>query len=180
MYVTIYLMSRFRVDPQIWYCWGKGHEQSKPPLQTNPINRSPLCPNCSIIQTLPHWPHGLQLARLLSPLLSPGVSSNLCPLNWSCHPTISSFVITFSSCPQSFYALVSFLMSQLFASRGQVLKLQFQHQSFQWIFRVISFRIDWLDLFAVQRTLKSLLQHHSWKTSILWCLAFLMVQLSHL
>lgn len=36
-------MSRFRVDPQIWHCLGKGHEQSKLPLQTNPINRSPLC-----------------------------------------------------------------------------------------------------------------------------------------
>ena len=41
------------------------------------------------------------------------------------------------------------------------------------------FRIDWLDLLAVQETLKSLLQHHSSKASILWCLAFFMVQLSH-
>ena len=45
--------------------------------------------------------------------------------------------------------------------------------------RFISFRIDWFDLFAVQGTLKSLLQHHSSKASILWCLAFFMVQLSH-
>ena len=45
---------------------------------------------------------------------------------------------------------------------------------------LISFRIDWLDLFAVQGTLKSLLQHHSSKASILWCSAFFMVQLSHL
>ena len=44
---------------------------------------------------------------------------------------------------------------------------------------LISFRIDWLDLLAVQRTLKSLLQHHSSKASILWCSAFFMVQLSH-
>ena len=44
---------------------------------------------------------------------------------------------------------------------------------------LISFRIDWLDLFAVQGTLKSLLQHHSSKASILWCSAFFMVQLSH-
>ena len=44
---------------------------------------------------------------------------------------------------------------------------------------LISFRMDWLDLLAVQRTLKSLLQHHSSKTSILWCSAFFMVQLSH-
>ena len=45
---------------------------------------------------------------------------------------------------------------------------------------LISFRIDWFDLLALQRTLKSLLQHHSLKTSILWCSAFFMVQLSHL
>ena len=45
---------------------------------------------------------------------------------------------------------------------------------------LISFRIDWLDLFAVQRTLKSLLQHHNSKASILQCSAFFMVQLSHL
>ena len=45
--------------------------------------------------------------------------------------------------------------------------------------RLISFRIDWLDLLAVQGTLKSLLQHHSSKTSILWCSAFFTVQLSH-
>ena len=44
---------------------------------------------------------------------------------------------------------------------------------------LISFRIDWLDLFAVQGTLKSLLQHHSSKASILWCSAFFMVQPSH-
>ena len=44
---------------------------------------------------------------------------------------------------------------------------------------LISFRIDWLDLLAVQGTLKSLLQHHSSKASILWCSAFLIVQLSH-
>ena len=44
---------------------------------------------------------------------------------------------------------------------------------------LISFRMDWLDLFAVQMTLKSLLQHHSSKTSILWCSAFFTVQLSH-
>ena len=44
---------------------------------------------------------------------------------------------------------------------------------------LISFRIDWFDLLAVQRTLKSLLQHHSLEASILWCSAFFMVQLSH-
>ena len=62
---------------------------------------------------------------------------------------------------------------------AQVLELQLQHQPFQWIFRLLSFRIDWFDLPAVQGTLKSLLQHHNPKASILWCSAFFMVQLSH-
>ena len=64
------------------------------------------------------WPHGLQ-HRLLCPLLSPWVCSNSCPLSRWCHPIISSSVISFSSCPQSFPASSSFLMSKLFASGGQ-------------------------------------------------------------
>ena len=64
-------------------------------------------------------PHGLQHSRLPCPSSSPGVSSNPCPLSWWCHPTISSSVILFSSCPQSFPATGSFPMSRRFASRGQ-------------------------------------------------------------
>ena len=59
------------------------------------------------------------------------------------------------------------------------MELQLQHQSFQSIFRVDSFKIDWFDLLVVQGTLKSLLQHHNLKASILQCSAFFMVQLSH-
>ena len=62
---------------------------------------------------------------------------------------------------------------------AKVLEFQLEHQSFQWIFSVISFRIDWFDLLAVQGTLKSLFQHHSLKASILWHPALFMVQLSH-
>ena len=62
---------------------------------------------------------------------------------------------------------------------GKVLEFQLQHQSFQWYSGLISFRIDWLDLLAVQGSLKSLLQHHSSKPSILWCSPFFIVQLSH-
>ena len=65
------------------------------------------------------WPHGLQHTRLLCPTLSLGVSSNSCPSSRWCHPTISSSVIPFSSCPQSFPASGSFPMSQFFASGGQ-------------------------------------------------------------
>ena len=64
-------------------------------------------------------PHGLQHARLPYPSPSPGACSNSCLLSWWCHPTISSFVIPFSSCLQSFPASGSFLMSRLFASGGQ-------------------------------------------------------------
>ena len=59
------------------------------------------------------------------------------------------------------------------------MEFQLQHQSSSEYSRLISFRMDWLDLLAVQGTLKSLLQHHSSKASILQCSAFFIVQLSH-
>ena len=62
---------------------------------------------------------------------------------------------------------------------AKVLEFQLQHQAFQWIFRTDFFRMDWLDLLAVQGTLKSLLQHHSSKASIHQRSAFFIVQLSH-
>ena len=62
---------------------------------------------------------------------------------------------------------------------AKVLEFQLQHQCFQSIFRTDSFRIDWIDLLAVQGTLKSLLHHHSSKASILLHSAFFTVQLSH-
>ena len=65
------------------------------------------------------WPHELQHARLPFPLPTPVVYSNSCPLSRWCHPTISSSVASFSSCPQSLPASGSFPMSQVFASRGQ-------------------------------------------------------------
>ena len=61
----------------------------------------------------------------------------------------------------------------------KVLEFQLQHQSFNEYSGLISFRMDWLDLLAVQGTLKSLLQHHDSKASILQCSAFLIIQLSH-
>ena len=72
-----------------------------------------------------------------------------------------------------FFQWVSFLHQV-----AKVLEIQLQQESFQWIFR-ISFRMGWLDLLAVQRTLKSLLQHHSSKASILCRSALFIVQLSH-
>ena len=69
------------------------------------------------------WSHESQHARPLCPSPSPGVYPNSCPLSWWCHPTISSSVVPFSSCPQSFPASESFQMSQLFASGGQSIEV---------------------------------------------------------
>ena len=126
------------------------------------------------------WPHGLQHARIPCPSPTPRVYSNSCPSNQGCHPTISSSVIPFSSHLQSFPGSGPFQMSQHFASCGQstgvsalasVLPINTQDWS--------PFRMDWVDLLAVQGTLKSLLQHHTSKASIHWRSAFFPVQLSH-
>ena len=65
------------------------------------------------------WPHGRQHARLPCPSPAPRGCSNSCPANWWCHPTISSSVVPFSSCLQSFPASGSYQMSQFFATGGQ-------------------------------------------------------------
>ena len=178
-------------------------------------------------------PHGLQHARLPFPSPTPGAYWNSCLLSWWCHPTISSSVVLFSSCPQSFLASGSFPMSHFFTSGGQGIGVsasasvrpmntqedllkegmatyssipawripgteesgwltsmgshRVRHEWSKltvaavvlcirwpkyWNFSfsisssnehpgLISFRMDWLDLLAVQGTLKSLLQHHS-------------------
>ena len=95
-------------------------------------------------------------------------------------PSFSSCIIPFASYPQSFPASGSFPMSQLFTSGGQSIgSFSFSISPSNEYSALISFRMDWLDPLAVQGTLKSLLQHHSSKASILWHLAFFIVQLSH-
>ena len=103
-------------------------------------------------------------ASLASP--TPGVYPNPCPLSRWCHPTISSSVVPFSSCPQSFPASGSFHESALHIRWPNYL----MWRSFSFSISpsnehpgLISFRMDWLDLLAVQGTRKSLLQHHSSK-----------------
>ena len=88
-------------------------------------------------------PHELQHTR--PPCSSPtsGVCPNPCPLSRWYHPAISTFVIRFCFCPQSFPALGSFQMSQLSTSGAKVLAFQLQHQSFQCIFRT-DFLLDGL------------------------------------
>ena len=74
--------------------------------------------SCSVVSD--SWQHhGLQHARLPCPSPTPRAYSDSCPLSWWCHPTISSSVISFSSCLQSFPASGSFSMSQFLASGGQ-------------------------------------------------------------
>ena len=112
------------------------------------------------------------------PSPTPGVHSNSCPSSRWCHPAISSSVIPFSSCPQSLPASGSFPVSQLCMRWPKYWSFSFsispssEHPG-------LIFRMDWLDLLAVQGTLKSLPQHHSSKASILQCSAFFTVQLSH-
>ena len=94
------------------------------------------------------------------------------PWSWWCHLAISSSVIPFSSCFQSFPASVSFPVSWLFISGGQSIRASAWASALP--------MIDWFDLLTVQGTLKSLLQHHSLKASVLQGSAFFMVQLSNL
>ena len=124
------------------------------------------------------WPHGLQHARLPCPSPTPGVYSNSRPLSQWCHPTISSSVIPFSSCLQTFPASGSFPMKSALCIRWPKY-WNFSISPSKEYSGLISFRIDWFDLPAVQGTLKSFLQRHSSKASILWCSASFIVQFSH-
>ena len=123
-------------------------------------------------------PHEPQHARPPCPSPTPRVYPNPCPLSRWCHPSISSSVVPFSSHLQSFPASGSFLMSQFFTSGGQSIGTSASVPISEYS-GLVSFRIDWLDLLAVQGTFKSVLQHHSSKASILWRSAFFIVQLSH-
>ena len=123
--------------------------------------------------------HRLQHARPPCPSPTPGACSDSCPLSRWCHPTISSSVISFSSCLQSFPASGSFQMTVLHIRWPKYWSFSFSISPSNEYSGLICFRMDWLDLLAVQGTLKSLLQHYSSKTSILWHSGFFMVQLSH-
>ena len=124
-------------------------------------------------------PHGLQHARPPCPSPTPGIFSNSCPLSQWHHPTISSC--------RPLLLLPSIFPSISVFSNDSVLCIRWpKYWSFSFsispsneYWGLISFRMDWLDLLAVQGTLKSLLQHHSSKASTLRHSAFFIVQLSH-
>ena len=122
-------------------------------------------------------PHESQHARPPCPSPTPGVHSDSCPSGHWRHLAISSSVIHFSSCPQSLPASESF--STLRMRWQKYWNFSFSIIPFKEIPGLISFRMGWLDLLAVQGTLKSLLQLHSSKASILQHSAFFTVQLSY-
>ena len=144
-----------------------------------------------VVQSLSHvwlfatpWTAARQASLFIT---NSGACSNSCPSTQWCHPTVSSSVVPFSSSLQSFPASGSFPVSQFFASGGQsvgvsasasILPMNMQN----W------FPLGWTGLNSLKfkglsrvfsNTIKSLLQHHSSKASILWCSAFFTVQLSH-
>ena len=119
-------------------------------------------------------PHELQHGRLPCPSSTPRACWNLCPSSWWCHPTISSSVVPFSSCLQSFPASGSFPIESVLRIRWpKYWSFSFSISPSNEYSGQISFRMDCLDLFIVQGTLKSLLQHRSSKASILQALSFL-------
>ena len=125
------------------------------------------------------WPHGLQHARLPCPSPTPGAYSNSCSSHCDAiqpsHPLLSASPPAFNhSQHQGLFQRDSSLHQV-----AKVLEFLLQHQSFQLTLRTDFLWMDWLDLLAIQGTLKSLLQHHSSKASTLRCSAFFIVQLSH-
>ena len=124
-------------------------------------------------------PHGLQHSRLPCPSPVPRVCSNSCLSSQCCHPTISSSVVPFSSLPSVFPSIRDFSSESVLCIRWpKYWSFSFSISPSSEYSGLISFRIDWLDLLAVQGTLESLGQHHSSKASILLCSAFFMVKLS--
>ena len=130
--------------------------------------------SCSVMSNS-LWPYDLQHVSLPCPSLSPGLCSNSHPLSWSCCPTAALF----SFCPQPFPESESFPMTTLSIRWPKYWSFSLSISPSNEYSGLISFKIDWLNLLAVQGTLKSLIQHHSSKASILWCSAFFMLQLSH-
>ena len=138
-----------------------------------------ICNTINYLMSNSLWPHGLQNSRLPCPSLSPRVCLNSCPLSQWCHPTISSSIVSFSSCPQSFPASGSFPMSQLFTSGDQSIRALASVS-------VLPVNIQgWFPLgltglisLLFKGLFECLLRYHNSKASILQHSAFFMVWLS--
>ena len=144
------------------------------PTILHSVQFSSVTQSCTTLQ-----PQELQHTRPLCPSPNPRVYSNSRPLSRWCHPTLSSSVVTFFSHLQSSPASGSFQMSVRCIRWPKYWSFSFSTSPSNEYSGPISFRIDWFDFLAVQGTLKSLLQHHSSKGSILRRSAFFIVQLSH-
>ena len=124
------------------------------------------------------WPHGLH-ARLLCPLPAPGTYSDSCPSSRWCHPTII-LCCPLLLLPSVFPSIKVFSSESIFCIKWpKYWSFSFSISPSNEYSGLISFRMDWFDLFAVPGTLKSLLEHDSSKASVLRHSAFFMVQLSH-
>ena len=151
------MVKRYKADNWWYYCCSVA------------LSRLTLCDpmNCSTLgfPVLHHLPESAQIhVHWVSDAIQPS------------HP----LVVPFSSCPQSLPASESFPMSQLFRMRWpKYWSFSFSIIPSKEIPGLISFRMGWLDLLAVQGTLRSLLQYHSSEASIIWRSAFFIVQLSH-
>ena len=121
------------------------------------------------------WPLELQHVRPPCPSPTPRVYSNSCPSSQWCHPAISSSAVPFSSCPQSLPLSSLFQESTPRMRWPKYWSFSFSVSPSNKHLGLISFSMDWLDLLAVQGTLKSLLQHHSSKASTFWHSTFFTV-----
>ena len=156
----------FRVDFfQDWLVWSpcnpRDSKESSPAPQFSPGQFSHSVVYDSFL------PHGLQLTNPPCPSPTPGIYSNSCLLSQRCHPIISSSVIPFSSCLQSFSASGSFLRSQFFSSGGQSIGVS-ASASFQWISRtdLLLDRLVWSP-YSPKDSQESSPTPHSSKTSII-------------
>ena len=136
--------------------------------------------SCSVVSDSLR-PHESQHARPPCPSPTPGVHPDSRPSSQWCHPPISSSVVPFPSCPPIPPSIRVFSNESTLHMRWpKYWSFSFSIIPSKEILGLISFRMDWLDLLAVQGTLKSLLQHHSSKDSILRHSAFFTVQLSQM
>ena len=125
-------------------------------------------------------PHESQHTRPPCPSPTPGVQPNPCPSSQWCDPTISSSVVPLLLLPSIFPSIRVFSKeSALHIRWPKYWNFSFNISPSNEHSGLISFRMDWLDLLAVQGTLKSLLKHHISKASILCLSVFFIVQLSH-
>ena len=120
-----------------------------------------------------HW---TQHTRFPCPSLSPGICSNSCPLSQWCHPTISSSVVLLLP---AIFPSIRVFFSELALHIRWPKYWRFSISPSNEYSGLISFRVDWLDLLAIQGTLKSLLQHHNSEASILRHSDFFIFKISH-